>query len=79
MLRPHRSSVVASADPADVRSLRAVDSLAFPAVAASAQVLPSDSSDVPKHPRRLPISVVVTTSSATMRGRVTERDFFLEP
>ena len=36
-----------------------------------------DSSDVPKHPRRLPGSVVVTTSSAPMRGRVTEWDFFL--
>ena len=54
LLSPHRSSfVVASAVPADVRSLRAADPLAFPAVAASAQVLPSDSSDVPQYPRRL--------------------------
>ena len=37
----------------------------------------SESSDVPQHPRRLPASVVATTSSATMRGRVIERDFFL--
>ena len=81
LLSPHRSSfVVASAVPAGVRSLRAAaDPLAFPAVAAFAQVLPSDTSDVPQYPRRLPGSVVVTTSSATMRGRVTERDFFLEP
>ena len=35
------SFVGASAVPADVRSLRAADPLAFPAVAASAQVLPS--------------------------------------
>ena len=78
LLSPPRSSfVVASAVPADVRSLRPADPLAFPAVATSAQVLPSDSSDVPQYPRRLPGSVVVTTSSATMRGRVTERDFLL--
>ena len=51
--------------------------VAFPAVAAPAQVLPSDSSDVPKCPRRLPGSADVTTSSVTMRGCVTERDFFL--
>ena len=41
MLCLHRSSFVgASADPAGVRSQRAVKPLAFPAVAASAQVPP---------------------------------------
>ena len=38
-----------------------------------------DSSDVPKNPRRLPGSEDVTTNSASMRGRVTERDYFYEP
>ena len=38
-----------------------------------------DSGDVPKHSRRLPGSAVATTSSATMCGRETERDFFSSP
>ena len=70
LLSPHRSPfVVASAVPADVRSLRVADPFAFPAVAASAQGLPSYSSDVPLYPRRLLGSVVVTISPASMRGR----------
>ena len=56
LLPPHRSSfVVASAVPADVRSLRAADPLAFPAVAASAQVLPSRFQRRSKAPTETPV------------------------
>ena len=62
LLCPHRSSFVrAPTDPAGVRSLRAVDPLAFPAVATSTQVPP----------------LWFQQRSAAMRGRDAERDFFL--
>ena len=72
------SFVVSSADPAGVRSLHAGDSLAFPAVAISAQVLPSKYQRHSRVPTKTHNFRRRNNGCATMRERVTGWDVFLE-